>query len=328
MSNRKWLLGLTVLVLIFGFVLARFFASTTKVDDLVRRMGPDKSEQAAAVKHVVLIAQELDNPFWREMEQGASDAAGKLGMQIDYMGPIRINPEEQRRLLEKAIAAKPDAILAQGMGDLDYGLLMNKAVEQGIPVLAVDADEPDSRRLAYVGTDNLEAGKQMGELVLEENSGSIGVIIGSEMADNQRLRLEGFRSAISNKPGLKIADVRSSNISRIGAAKQTEAMLKQHGDIRVIVGFSALDAAGILEGIQAAGKEGIRVYGFDDMEATRKGIGEGTIRASIVQQPAEIGAASVRLLDQVFRGKKISGQHFVPANILDRKQLQTGGSGR
>lgn len=326
MSNRKWSFGLIAVVFIFGYVLVRFFASTTQVDDLIHRMELNVAA-APPAKHIVLIAQELDNPFWRELELGADEAADKLGMKIDYMGPIRIDPSEQSRLLEKAIAAKPDGILVQGVGTADYDRLIGKAIDQGIPVLTVDADEPESRRLAYVGTDNREAGKRMGELVAgSRGSGRIGVIIGSEHADNQRQRLEGFKSFVSKVPGYQIVDVRSSNISRIGAAKQAEAMLRQHGEIGMIVGFSALDAGGILEGIKAAGKEGVRVYGFDDLEATRKGIAAGDIEASVVQQPREIGAQAVRLLDQWFRGEQLPARQFISTSILDRKPMQSGGT--
>ena len=108
------------------------------------------------IKHIVLIAQEIDNPFWRTVKLGAEEAAAQLGMKIDYMGPIRINPAEQMNLLEKSIAAKPDAILVQGIKEQRYDLLISKAIDQGIPVITIDADEPASRRLAYVGTDNWE----------------------------------------------------------------------------------------------------------------------------------------------------------------------------
>ncbi|MBE9917390.1 sugar ABC transporter substrate-binding protein [Paenibacillus donghaensis] len=324
MTNRKWSLALIVLIVIFGFVLLRFLSSSLKVDDLVRQIEQSNTADQS-LKHVVLIAQELDNPFWREMEQGANEAAGKLGMKIDYTGPIRINPSEQARLLEKAIAAKPDGILVQGIGNSDYDRLIGKAIDQGIPVLTVDADEPESPRLAYVGTDNREAGKRMGELVLSnaQGSGRIGVIIGSELADNQRQRLEGFRSVVSAVPRFQVVDVRSSNISRIGAAKEAEAMLASHGDIDTIIGFSALDAAGILEGVKAAGKEGlVKIYGFDDLDMTRKGISRGEIRASVVQQPIEIGAKAIHVLDQVFRGEQPSPQYLIGTNVLVRGQKE------
>lgn len=327
MSNRKWLLGLIALVVFFGYILSQFFFSTLKINDLVRQISPNKVEEAS-LKYVVLISQEQDNPFWREMEKGAKDEAGKQGIKLVYMGPIRSNPIEQIRLLEKSIALRPDAIMIQGMADPGYEQLINQAVAQGIPVITVDADEPSSKRLAYIGTDNRAAGRQMGELVIKDHAGNgkIGVIIGSELADSQRLRLEGFRSVITSAAGMEIIDVRSSNISHIGAAEQTRDMLSQYRDIGTIVGFSSLDAGGILEGVKAIGQEGVHIYGFDDLEITRQGIARGEIKASIVQQPQEIGAKSMALLSSFFQGDKLSGEYFIPTYILDQAQQQAGGN--
>ncbi|UVI30174.1 substrate-binding domain-containing protein [Paenibacillus spongiae] len=326
MSKRNWAPGLIALLLVccYVLVLVKFFSSTLAIDRLVRQIEPGKAE-AATLKHVVLIAQELDNPFWRMVEQGASEAAGQLGMRIDYMGPIRINPSEQMTLLAKSIAARPDAIVLQGISDPDYDRLINQAAEQGIPVIAVDADEPGSRRLAYVGTDNREAGRRMGELVVKGagGNGRIGVIIGSERADNQRHRLEGFRSVIAMTPGYEIMDVRSSNISRIQAAQQAEAMLHEHKRIGTIVGFSALDAPGILEGIRASGHTDVRVFGFDEVEETRRGLTEGEIQAAIVQQPCEMGAKSVHLLAQYFKGRTtLPERHYIPIHIVDGERMK------
>lgn len=323
MSNRKWSIGLIILILIFSFSIYEFISSTVKADQMIEQLEQGQSELDYS-KHIVLIAQELDNPFWRVMEEGARAAAEQYHMKIEYMGPNRINPSEQMKLLERSIAAGPDAIVAQGIPDPNYNKLIDQAMEQGIPVITVDSDEAGSQRLAYVGTDNREAGRRLGELVVTGTAGSgkIGVIMGSEQADNQQLRLEGLRSVISNAPGYDIIDIRYSNISRIGAAQQTEAMLKQHEDIDIVIGLSALDAAGILEGAKAAHQEDVRVYGFDDMEQTRESIAQGSIMASVVQQPREIGAKAIALLDHYFKGGALSDQYFIDTTILDREKLE------
>jgi len=324
MSNkRSWTLGLFVIVLVFGYFIVQFLSSTQKIGYLVEQMEQSKAEDTGG-KHVVLIAQEVDNPFWRMVETGAKEAAEQLGMKIDYMGPIRINPGEQINLLEKSIAAKPDAIFAQGINNQRYKLLISQAIDQGIPVITVDADEPMSRRLAYVGTDNWEAGERMGELVVKDTGGAgqVGVIIGSELADNQQLRLEGFRSVIRSSQGIYIAAVRSSNISRLQAAQQTEVMMNQYPSITSIVGLSSLDAIGIVEGLEATGRTDVSVYGFDDLEETRQGIAIGAIAASIVQQPQEIGRQSVLVLSEFFKSGSIPVQSFTKTDILDKNNLK------
>ncbi|SYX86769.1 substrate-binding domain-containing protein [Paenibacillus alvei] len=321
MAKRKWIIGLIVLAAIFGYVIVRFLSSTLAIERLVGQLetGTDAGKQQSR-KHVVLIAQELDNPFWRTVEQGAKEAAAQLDMEIEYTGPIRINSSEQMRLLAKAIASKPDAILTQGINEPRYNELVSRAMDQGIPVITVDSDAPDSRRFAYVGTDNRAAGVQMGELVVHGSAykGKIGVILGSKLADNQRKRLEGFRSIVDKASGYEIVDMRSSNISRIEAAKQTKLMLSEHPDIRTIIGFSAWDAAGIVEGLQAAHKGKINVFGFDDVEATKRAIAHGDIVATLVQQPREIGAEAVSILQQIFAGEPYAATQYTSTKVLEQ----------
>jgi ribose transport system substrate-binding protein len=321
MSKRIWVVGVIVLIGIFGYILTQFLSSTLTIERLIHQLEEEANRnhnQNQPVKHVVLIAQELDNPFWRTVEQGAKEAAAQLGMEIEYTGPIRIHPEGQIKLLEKAIASKPDAILAQGMNDLQFNELVGKAIDQNIPVVAVDSDAPNSRRLAYVGTNNIEAGRQMGKMVVQDadRKGKIGIIIGSEFADNQKLRLEGFLSVIQHSQGFEVADIRSSNISRIEAASQTKTMLSQHPGITVMIGFSAWDAVGIAEGLQAQDHGEISVFGFDDVEATRRAINRGDVAASIVQQPKAIGYEAVTMLQRIFDGKSYPVQQHTGTKVL------------
>ncbi|WP_010493522.1 substrate-binding domain-containing protein [Paenibacillus elgii] len=326
MSNRKWNLGLLLLFAIFACLLLQFVFSTLRIRELVRPLesGPPDGDSP---RHIVLIPQELDNPYWRSIEQGAREAAREYGMELDYTGPFRINPAEQSRLLEKAIAAKADAILLQGIGDPQYRGLIDKAADRGIPVIAVDTDEPESRRLAYVGTDNKEAGKRMGELVAQASggSGTIGVLIGSE-APNQRLRLEGFRSVISRYPKLEIAEVRSSNISRLQAAEQAAAMLSAQPQTGYLVGFSALDGPGMLEAAGRVRPQGLRIFAFDDLPETTEGIRQCKLAATIVQQPRQMGFDAVALLHDYFQEKTPQPQHYTATSVLDRSALGIGGS--
>ncbi|GAB7054527.1 hypothetical protein JCM16163A_12730 [Paenibacillus sp. YK5] len=327
MSNRKWNLGILLLFILFACLLLSFLLSALRIRELVQ---PLKSGGVVIdTRHVVLISQELDNPLWRAIEQGAKEAAAAYGMTLEYMGPFRINPAEQIKLLEKSIAAKADAVLIQGINDPYYRTLIDKAMNQGIPVITVDTDEPGSRRLSYVGTDNLEAGKKMGELVVQAagGQGSIGVLLGKAEADNQRMRLEGFRSVISRYPELAIVDVRSSNISRLQAAGQTEEMLLSHPQIRYLVGFSALDGPGMMEAVERVSPQGVSIFAFDDLEETKEGIRQCRIVSTIVQQPHEMGYHAVSMLNDYFQGNNLQRQHYTAIAVLDRNTAGNGAGG-
>ncbi|MFC0214013.1 sugar-binding protein [Paenibacillus chartarius] len=318
MSNRIWSAAVVILFGGFTILLLLFFFTTQRIQGYVKPLITPSKEQTNG-KQIVLIAQELNNPYWKSIEQGARDAASRFGMELHYTGPYRINPQEQMRLLEKAIAAKADGVLVQGLGDEGYRSLIDKAVQAGIPVIAVDTDEPDSSRLSYVGTDNMEAGMKMGELVVKTSggAGTIGVLIGSERAPNQQLRLQGLRRALAQFPNLTVAHVRSSNISRLQAAGQAEELLQLKPRITEMVGFSALDGPGIKEAAERLRPNGLHIYAFDTTEETLSGLSECKITAAVVQRPVEMGYRAVTLLNEHYLGNPVPQQLFTPVSVMN-----------
>ncbi len=68
MSNRKWTVGLSAIFLVFCYFLVQFLSSTITIERLVQQMQQSKADNRN-VKHVVLISQELDNPYWRTMQK-------------------------------------------------------------------------------------------------------------------------------------------------------------------------------------------------------------------------------------------------------------------
>lgn len=329
MSFRKWNLGHLVLILFFIFaaLLLQFFFSSLRIRALVEPLDAGKPA-GEGTRHIVLISQERDNPFWQSIEQGAREASRQYGMELENVGPFRVNPAEQFKLLEKTIAAKADGILVQGINDPKYRQLIDKAAGQGIPVITVDTDEPGSRRLSYAGTDNTEAGKRMGELIVQASGGkgSIGVLVGGEDADNQRLRLEGFRSVVSRYPGLAIADIRSST-SRLQAAQQAEDMRTVHPEIGFMVGFSAFDGLGILDAAGRSDSGGLRIFAFDDLEETKEAVRQRKIESTLVQQPYKMGYDAVSLLHDHFQGKTVPQQHITEITVLDGSAWPRGDGG-
>src|ERR1700730_3424092 len=111
MTNRKWTIALVMLFLVFLYLLSNFAYSYLKISDIVGEVADNLKVKGIAKHHIVLISQELDNPFWRTIEHAAEDEANNFNMDLEYIGPFRLNPDEQTKLLEKTIASKVDGIL-------------------------------------------------------------------------------------------------------------------------------------------------------------------------------------------------------------------------
>ncbi|AFH59821.1 substrate-binding domain-containing protein [Paenibacillus caseinilyticus] len=318
-SRNLWNGGIVLLLIVLLGLLLQFLLATLRIRELAH--SPETGASGGKPpKQIVLIGQVEDNPFWRTIERGAREAAASYGMSFDYRGPLRINPQEQIRLLEKALAARPDAVLVQGINSAEHRALIDRAAGEGIPVIAVDADEPGSRRLAYIGTDNRKAGETMGELVARQTGGRgrIGVLIGTQ-AYSQQLRLEGFQTVAARYPGLQIAGVRSTEPSRLQAAQQAEELLSAHPDIGYIVGFSALDGLGALNAAERTRPQGgLGIFAFDDLAETKEAILGCRITATLVQQPYRMGYDAVTLLRDYWEGRMPASEHFTAAEVYTR----------
>lgn len=325
MTQKKWTISLVVLLVLFLYVFFHFIAVTKKLETTVAQLQHEE-KATSHLPHIILISQEFDNPYWRKIEQGAKEAGNRYDVNIEYIGPLRTSIDEQVKLLEKAIASRVDGIIVQNLKDEWFTPLIDKAISRNIPVITIDADAPKSRRIAYVGTNNFEAGQLLGKAVVSRIEGerSIGVIIGTDTSENQRLRLQGFLSVVTQHPRLKVVSIASSNISRIQASIQAEQMLRKHPNISVMVGTSALDAIGIRMALKNLHREDIQIFGFDDVEETLQAIEEGDIVATVVQKPYDMGYSAVKLMVDHLSGKQIDKEHFTATEVIDRQNVQQG----
>ncbi|WP_249435945.1 sugar-binding protein [Paenibacillus sp. Marseille-Q4541] len=288
--------------------------------------------------HLVLISQELDNPYWRLIEHGARSAAEKRKATLEYVGPVQANVQEQVRLIEMAVASKIDGILTQGLDDEQFAPLIHKAIELGIPVITIDSDAPNTERVAYVGTDNYAAGFMAGKALIQDTAGKakVGIVTGSFQSVNLKERVRGFLDAVKREPDIRILDMKESNIDRIGSASAAYGLAKAYPELDTFFGTSALDAMGIAQMLNDIKKspgtlldERIRIFGFDDLPETVELIDQGVVDATIVQQPYQMGAEGVELMLDYLAGQKIVSVYNTDARIVRGANLpyNRGGDG-
>ncbi|MCL6602613.1 MAG: sugar-binding protein [Paenibacillus sp.] len=325
--DKKWLAGVAVLFLVLAYLFIGFAHQSGKMGSIVKELHGHPSKVGHRY-HIVLIEQERYHPYWEMVEKGAAKAAERYGFDIEFTGPVRNNMDEQINLLEKAIAAQVDAIIVQGLNGEKFTPVIDKAVRRGIPVVTIDTDAPASKRLAYVGTDNVAAGESLGRLVAQTTGGTgkIGVIIGSDLAENQLQRLLGLKNIVKQYGNLEIVDVRSSNISHMEAIQQAADMLRVHPEINIVVGTSATDALGVLQAAKSLKRDSLTIIGFDNQAETLAAILRGEIKATIAQQPFLMGDTAVRLLSEHFQGKALRPEYFTEVKVLDKQNAQEGES--
>ncbi|WP_347548731.1 sugar-binding protein [Pseudalkalibacillus hwajinpoensis] len=274
--------------------------------------------------HFVLVTEEMDNDYWRLVEEGARKAAEEYNVALEYTGPKQANLAEHIKTIEMAAAARVDGIMAQGLNQDVSPALINRVVEKGIPFLTVDTDAPNSKRFAYIGTDNYYAGFLAGQALLKDTEGdvNVGIITGRFDSANQKLRVEGFKDAIQDDERVKVVAIDASQITRIQAAEKTYEMIKEHPEVNAFYGTSALDAIGIVQVLESIGMtDRVYVIGFDVLPETIKLIEEGKLEATVVQKPYEMGFEAVKLMVELKEGKEVSTYHHTLTEVIHLEDI-------
>lgn len=252
--------------------------------------------------------------FWKLAEAGVKKAQEELpNYNLEFKYPEQAAAAVQQRLMDDLVAAGVSAIMVSAVDPKTSTEALNRIGAQ-VPLFTTDSDAPNTNRIAYIGSSNTDAGKQAGEIALKAmpKGGKCIGFVGLPGADNARERIEGMKAAISGSK-VELIDVRGDDIDQTRAKRNVEDALAANPDIDCMVGFYSYNTPRIYEVLKEAGKLGsITVVAFDEDPITLGGVREGTIAATVVQQPFEWGYQGMKLMAKYIEGDK----SVVPANKL------------
>jgi len=152
-----------------------------------------------------LIAAHMSLPYWQTASAGFTKAAAQYKVTARVVGPDTYDPQAELAELQKATAAKPAGIL---ISVADVSVLqpgIDAAVAAGIPVITMDSDAAGSRRLYFIGTNNLDAGRLGGRRAVEKLGGKGNVVfftISGQPNTDEPLKV--FKDTCASPPEIKI----------------------------------------------------------------------------------------------------------------------------
>jgi ribose transport system substrate-binding protein len=265
--------------------------------------------------------------FWKLAEAGVNKAQGELpGYDLQFKYPEQAAAAIQQRLMDDLVAAGADAIMVSAVDPKTSTEALNRVGAQ-VPLFTTDSDAPDSNRIAYIGSSNVELGKDAGKLMLKAlpDGGKCIGFVGLPGADNARERIEGIKAAIEGSK-VELVDVRGDDIDQTRAKRNVEDALAANPDIDCMVGIYSYNTPRIYEVLKESGKLGdIKVIGFDEDPITLGGVREGTIVGTVVQNPFEWGYQGMKLMAAYLEGDKsgipADGLIIVPGQVIDQSNV-------
>src|ERR1041384_2036778 len=286
------------------------------------------NKNAAGTKHKLAFVTNNPSEFWTIARKGTEKAAKEIpDIEVEFRIPAGGTAAEQQSIIDDLLANGVKGIAISPVDPKNQTGMLNRVAGQAL-VVTQDSDAPDSQRMCYIGTDNVAAGRQAGQLLKEAlpQGGKIMVFVGVLDAANAQQRFQGLKEAIAGS-NITIIDVRTDNTDRVRAKSNASDTIVNNPDIAGMVGLWSYNGPAILSAVKEANKvDKIKIVAFDEEDETLNGVKDGAIYATVVQQPFEFGYRSMELMSKVLNGDKsqipASKQIFVPTLAIKKADVE------
>lgn len=305
---KKYLTFLAIVAMALGLLIACAPAEAPVVEEAVEEAAPAEEEEAAPVEEevveemtFVLIPKSVGHPFWGDLEKGMDARAEEIGVTAIFDGPEEALAEGQIEIFDNYLAMGVDAIGMAPNDPATVPALVESAEAAGALFLTFDTDAPDSGRPLYIGTDNVEGGKQGAEAMLElmEYEGKVALVTGGLTALNLNQRLEGFEAAAAEFPDVEIVETVAHGDALETGVPLIEDLLTAHPDLKAIYAVSGPNI--VAEALETQGFEPgeIIVFGFDIFEPIPTLMKDGWIQGTVAQRPYMEGQLVVQWMNDL-----------------------------
>lgn len=259
-----------------------------------------------------LVTTNTKVPYWQSSLAGLTKAAYQMkGIRTDMVGPDTYDPKAEHEEFRATMAKKPAGILVSVS---DAKLLqpdIDAAIAQGIPVITMDSDAEDSKRLLFIGTDNYKAGTMSAQAVVKKLNGHGNVVVYTmpEQA-NLAQRMHGFSDVLAAHPGVKVIQTVDIKGDHTIAFDSTMDIVRKN--IKGVDAFVCLEAIACPEVAEVLDREkvgGKTIVAMDADDRTLNWIQKGMISATIAQKPFTMAYYGVQMLDAMHHNKLTAMDH-------------------
>ncbi len=275
--------------------------------------------------NIRVIVKKQNHDFWTVVEQGSYAAEKEFGINIDYVGPASEEDiSGQIRMVEAAIEDKVDAIV---LAAIDYNLLVpiaEKARNAGIPVIIIDSNINSQKMNGFVGTDNVEAGRVLGESMLNSLGTDADIVVVSFVkgAASSNERESGLMEIVNQYENINLIETLYCNSDEEIAEELTLDMLERHPEVDAFICLNAYATVGTARGIIAKGFGGdIKIIGFDSTPEEISYLEKGIIELVVVQNPFSMGYLGVKYALDAVKGIPIPESVNTGAVVITKDNM-------
>ncbi|WAU79548.1 substrate-binding domain-containing protein [Streptomyces sp. Qhu-G9] len=271
---------------------------------------------------VGLSLSTLNNPFFVQIKEGAQAEAKRLGADLTVTD-AQNDASQQANQLQNFTSEGVDSIVVNPVDSDAAGPSVRSANKADIPVVGVDRGVNKAKTAALVASDNVEGGR-LGAKALAEKLGGKGKIVilqGLAGTSASRERGAGFEEGLKAYPGIDVVAEQPADFDRTKGLDVMTNLLQAHPDVQGVFAENDEMALGAIKALGSKAGKSVQVIGFDGTPDGLKAVKEGTMYASVAQQPKELGRIAVENALRAADGKEVEQTVKVPVKVVTAKNV-------
>ncbi len=280
---------------------------------------------------VILFAR--SNLFYGDVMQGVRAKAEELkGYGITTITRrVDFDAAAQLAAIDELVADGINGLVLTPYNDPSLCQRINALADLDIPVVTINTDIDGSKRLAYVGSDFYQGGCIAAGLfaLTAPEAHALGVITGSNGVLCHTERIRGLKKTLSDSYShINLVGIMENHDDEIESYAVTKKLLDTHPDTDALF----FTAGGVYGGCKAVTELGLhpRIITFDEIPTTLDLLKDGTILATISQQPYQQGYQAMDLLFEYLTSgntpehplQYVAHSIVIRENLAEHMQLQ------
>jgi inositol transport system substrate-binding protein len=265
----------------------------------------------------------------------------RLGMKsyAEKLGDVKLNFEDargdvgrQQSQIQNFIVSKVDGILVATLVDPSAGPAISKAAQEaGIPLVFVNNAPANIDSLpkgqAFVGSDDLEAGRFQAETVckLLGGKGKVLLMLGQLGTTGQRLRTQGVKDVFKREEckGMEIIQEQTADYMRLPAIDLMNNWLTAGFKFDAVIANNDEMALGAIQSLKANNipMDKVVVAGVDGTQDALTAMKAGDLDITVFQNGPGQGRLAIDVLLKLIKGETVDIKNFVPFELVTKENL-------
>lgn len=273
---------------------------------------------------IAVFTKNRTNPAYTAARLGADRVAARLGARVEHYVPDKPDDVmEQRTLVERAIAERPDAAVFVPVHATAMSDSVRKLNAAGIPAVNYLNRLAEGRFVTYVGSDDYRLARDIAAHLFQRigGKGAIVILEGVPAAVTSQERLRGFRDAVRDSPGIRIAASRAADYQQETARSVTAGLLAGLPRMDGILCANDVMALGAIEALEDAGRR-IPLVGVNAIPEAIAAIKSGRLLATVDFDAMAISSIATEAAIRHLRGERVPAEIILPVRIVDATNYQ------